>query len=175
MRDDELVPTERYDVVLELGSLPASDPRLEPEVEESGEGDATGEGGGEGLGKPADSLTDLRKIGNLLALGPSADEQATGLTSEVPADLRLSLLVGWADGVFPPAGTPTPDVPVPNEVLGGEAEPIEVVVEEPADRLSDIAAEQIACTLQSYLELIGEDRDIVLSAVHGEPYLDTGR
>jgi hypothetical protein len=129
LQDGELVPTARGDVVLE-GTLVA--PELPDAV------------GSVDLGPPAD----LRKIGYLLALGPSQDEQESGITSEVPATLRLDL-PGARDAVALADG---PDAD----------ESLEVWIVEPFNGITEVAVSQVECTLEMYLDQISEDREIVI-------------
>lgn len=67
-----------------------------------------------------------------------------------------------------------PESPVDESEVDGPASPLEVVVEEPVERLSSLAAEQVACTIRAYLDLTGEDRGLTLVDGYGEPYVGVG-
>lgn len=156
-----VVPVERNDVVLEGAEHTETTAEPEPRLSERSSA----------IDKPSagnHAWTDLRKIGNLLALGPSPDERAQGLTTEVPADLTLGLggalgvTRAYVDGIpLPPAYKTSPDE---------SAETIGVAVVDPVEGLPANALRQIACTLQSYRELIGEERAFVITDGWGVPY-----
>jgi hypothetical protein len=79
-------------------------------------------------GEPVDTL-------NLLAAGPTPEEQAAGLTTEVPAGIRL--LEGSAPAAVKERASPTPDQPLMLYVFGTGTGPTE---------LSALAVTQLACT-----------------------------
>lgn len=163
LESDRLHAVERFDVVLDGGGVP-----VEQDWEE-----------GWGLS----SWPDLTKIGNLLALGPKPEEDASGLASEVPTSLRLRLVTRWFAPELSSDDLPGEDkdrlaveglARVGTVVGVDESTTVVVLVDEPVvERVSRLAARQVACTVELYLDRLEDDRDVILVDVFGQAYGDT--